>query len=104
MNADTRRDRGRTGMDYWHIMVLASVRLGCNFTYDHLQDLAENHKRLRAIMGIGEWDSETNFSWRTIRNNICLLKPSTIDAISQIIIAEGHAIVPEERLSSYMAN
>ncbi len=95
VNADTRTDCGRTGMDYWHIMVLASVRLGCNFTYDHLHDLAENHNRLRAIMGIGEWDGETNFSWRTIRNNICLLKASTIDAISQIIIREGHAIIPE---------
>ncbi len=95
VNADTRSDCGRTGMDYWHIMVLAGVRLGCNFTYDHLQDLAENHSRLRAIMGIGPWDGETNFSWRTIRNNVCLLKPSTIDAISQIIIANGHAVVPD---------
>jgi hypothetical protein len=95
VNLDTRKDCGRKGMDYWHIMVLTSVRLGCNFTYDHLHDLAENHSRLRAIMGIGEWDGETNFTWRTIRNNICLLKPSTIDAISQIIVAEGHAIVPE---------
>ncbi len=95
VNADTRTDCGRTGMDYGHIMVLAGVRLGCNCTYDHLHDLAENHNRLRAIMGIGEWDGETNFSWRTIRNNICLLKASTIDAISQIIIREGHAIIPE---------
>ena len=95
VNLDTRKDCGRTGMDYWHIMVLASVRLGCNFTYDHLHDLAENHTRLRAIMGIGAWDGETNFSWRTIRNNICLLKSSTIDAISQIIVAEGHTVVPK---------
>ena len=95
VNRDTRKDCGRKGMDYWHIMVLASVRLGCNFTYDHLHDLAENHGSLRAIMGIGAWDSETNFTWRTIRNNICLLKPSTIDSISHIIVAEGHAIVPE---------
>ena len=95
VNADTRSDCGRTGMDYWHIMVLAGVRLGCNFTYDHLHGLAENHNRLRVIMGIGEWDGETSFSWRTVRNNICMLKPSTIDAISQIIIGEGHAIVPE---------
>ena len=95
VNASTRKDCGRAGMDYWHIMVLASVRLGCNFTYDHVHDLAENHARLRAIMGIGAWDSETNFTWRTIRNNVCLLKPSTIDRISEIIVAEGHAIVPE---------
>ncbi len=60
-NADTRSGCGRTGMDYRHIMVLAGVRLGCNFTYDHLHDLAENHNRLRAIMGIGECDGQTSF-------------------------------------------
>jgi len=94
VNPDTQKDRGREGMDYWQILVLGSVRLGCNFTYDHLQDLAENHHRLRAIMGLSEWDDKTVFSWRTVRNNICLLKPSTIDAISQIIVAEGHVIAP----------
>ena len=29
------------GLDYWHITVLASVRLGCDLDYDKLQDLAE---------------------------------------------------------------
>ena len=48
VNLGTRKDYSRTGMDDWHIMVLASVRLGCNFTYDQLHDLAENHGRLRA--------------------------------------------------------
>lgn len=95
VNGESRKDCGRNGMDYWQILVLMSVRLGCNVTYDHLQDLAENHGRLRAIMGIGEWDGDKNFSWRTIRNNICLLEPSTIDAISQIIVSEGHQIAPD---------
>ena len=45
VNADTRSDCGRTGMDYWHIMVLAGVRLGCNFTYDHLHVEAVHHRR-----------------------------------------------------------
>ena len=95
VNGDSRSNCGREGMDYWHILVLASVRLGCNFTYDRLQDLSENHRRLRGVMGLGEWDEKTSFSWQRIGDNLRLLHPATIDAISQIIVAEGHAIVPD---------
>ena len=95
VNRDSRSDCGREGMDYWQIAVLAAVRLGCNITYDGLQDLAENHRRLRAIMGVGEWDEKTSFNWQRIRDNVCLLRPETIDAISHLIVAEGHRIVPE---------
>ena len=48
INPGTRTDTGREGLDYWHICVLAAVRLGCDLTYDQLQDLAENHRTLRA--------------------------------------------------------
>ena len=40
VNGDSRSDCGREGMDYWQIVVLASVRLGCNLNYDRLQDLS----------------------------------------------------------------
>jgi hypothetical protein len=47
---------------------LAAVRLGCNLDYDKLQDLAENHRSLRLIMGIGDWqDEEVDFDWRRSR-------------------------------------
>ena len=62
---DSHSDTGLEGMDYWHICVLVAVRLGCNSTYDQLQDLAENHRSLRAIMGLGECDDrfELLFWW-----------------------------------------
>ncbi|HIC35160.1 MAG TPA: ISNCY family transposase, partial [Gammaproteobacteria bacterium] len=95
INGSTASNLGRNGMDYWHILVLASVRLGCDYTYDHLQELSENHIKLRAIMGIGSWDEDTEFKWQRIRDNVCQLTAETIDQISQIIVAEGHSIVPE---------
>jgi transposase, IS5 family len=95
VNQDSRDDVGREGMDYWQILVLASVRLGCNLDYDKLQDLAEQHRALRHIMGIGDWSEESDFGWRRIRDNICLLKPTTIEKISHLIIAEGHRLQPE---------
>ena len=95
VNQDSRRDIGREGLEDWQILVLASVRLGCNLDYDKLQDLAEQHRALRHIMGIGDWDDKTSFNWRRIRNTLCLLKKETIDKISQLVVAEGHAIDPE---------
>lgn len=93
VSAKSRSDRGREGLSYWCILVLAAVRLGCNLDYDKLHDLAENHRTLRSIMEIGEFD-ETHFSWKRIRDNVCLLQPATIEEISQLIVAEGHKLVP----------
>jgi IS5 family transposase len=95
VNQDSREDCGREGLDYWQVLVLAAVRLGCNLDYDRLQDLAEQHRTLRMLMGIGDWDDETNFSWRRIRDNVCLLKPATIAQISHLVVGAGHRLVPE---------
>ncbi len=95
VNRDSSRKRGREGMDYWPILVLASVRLGCNFDYDRLQNLAEEHRALRRMMGIGDWNEKADFSWRTIRNNITLLRPETLERINHAIVAEGHRLAPK---------
>ena len=95
VNAESRDDCGREGLDYWQILVLAAVRLGCGLDYDKLQDLAENHRTLRYIMGIGNWDEETSFNWRRIRDNICQVRPQTLEKINQLIVAEGHRLDPE---------
>ena len=36
VNRDSRHDRGREGLAYWQVLVLAGVRLGCNLDYDKL--------------------------------------------------------------------
>ena len=95
VNRHSREDCGRQGMDYWHILVLGAVRLGCDLNYDKLQDLAENHRKLRAIMGLGDWDESSSFPWHRIRDNLCLLRPEIIQKINELIVAEGHGLVPE---------
>ena len=95
VNGSSDPQRGRPGMHYWVILVLAAVRLGCNLDYDKLQNLAEEHRSLRNIMGIGGWDQEPSFDWRCIRDNVCLLLPETIERINHRIVAEGHRLVPE---------
>jgi hypothetical protein len=86
-------DRGREGMTYWQILVLGAVRLGCNFTYDHLQDLAENHRALLQIMQVGSWE-EASFDWRRIRDNVSKVRADTIERINHLIVSAGHAFQP----------
>jgi len=95
VNRTSSRKRGRQGMDYWQILVLAAVRLGCNLDYDKLQDLAEQHRVLRQVMGIGDWDEQTTFDWRRIQDNTTHIRPETIERINHLIVAEGHKLVPK---------
>ena len=97
VNVNSRTDCGRPGMDYWEILVLSSVRLGCNLKYDALQDLSEQHRALRHVMGLGDWDHD-QLNWRRIRNNICLIRPETLEAIDHLIVTEGHRLVPQAPL------
>lgn len=89
LNQDSRRDVGRPGLDDWQIVVLAAVRLGCNYDYDKLQDQSENHGALRTLLSVGEWDDATSFSARRIRDTLCQLRPSTLAAINQAIVSCG---------------
>jgi IS5 family transposase len=96
VNQDTSRRRGRRGLSYWEVMVLGAVRLGCNLNYDKLQDLAENHRSLRQIMGIGTWQAEeVDFDWRRIEDNLNKLQPATLKRVNDLIVRVGHTLKPK---------
>lgn len=95
LNEDSRRDVGRPGLDDWQIVVLASVRLGCNYDYDKLQDLAENHRVLRSMLGVGQWDDDTSFTARRIRDTLCQLQPATIAEMNYAIVRHGQELHEE---------
>jgi transposase, IS5 family len=95
VNPETSSEHGRPGMDYWQITVLAAVRLGCNLDYDKLQDLAEQHRNLRLVMGIGDWQEEVDFDWRRIRDNLCHLRPETLKKINYLVVTAGHKLAPK---------
>jgi len=96
VNQTSSRKRGRRGLTYWEIAVLAAVRLGCNLDYDKLQDLAENHRNLRLIMGVGTWqEEEVDFDWRRIEDNVIKLRPTTLKRITDLVVSVGHALEPK---------
>lgn len=95
VNQGTSRKRGRRGLNYWEIIVLAAARLGCNLDYDKLQDLAENHRSLRQIMGLGDWQEEVDFDWRRIEDNLLKLRPETLKKISALVVKAGQVLEPK---------
>jgi hypothetical protein len=95
VNQNTSRKHGRGGLNYWEITVLAAARLGCNLDYDKLQDLAENHRCLRQIMGLGDWQEDVDFDWRRIEDNLIKLRPETLKKINDLIVRAGHELEPE---------
>lgn len=86
---------GRPGMHLWQILVLAALRVNCNWDWDKIMYMANTHGQIRQMMGIGEWDDKT-FSLQTIKDNVALLKPETLDKISTLVVSEGHKLVKKK--------
>jgi len=87
---------GRLGMSLWEILVLGSVRLNLNIDYDMLQDLANNHKTLRGILGVETklvFGKEHKYHLTTIKENVGLLDDSTLKEISTEIVKAGHNLL-----------
>lgn len=82
---------GRIGFNYREILILVSLRLGCNFNYDQLADTATYHILVRKMLMLPDWNKKP-YRRSTIRDNISRLSPETIDEIGDLIIAEGHAL------------
>ena len=84
---------GRPGMDLWKILVLGTVRLNCNWDFDKVHDMANNHDKIRRMLGHGEKDFDSRYPLQTIRDNVSLLTPEILDEINQIVVQAGHSLV-----------
>ena len=94
-------NNGRGGMDLWKIFVLGTLRQNCNFDYDKLHEMANNHCQLRQMLGHGTMDWAYRYSLQTLKDNISLMTPEVLDKINQIVIWCGHEAAgkkPEDKL------
>jgi hypothetical protein len=91
---DVRDDVGRPGMDLWSIFVLLCCREALRLDYDRLEDLVENHRLVRAAMGIGEWQEKHVFDWTRIWRNVRKVGPETLADINRRVVRLGHQIAP----------
>ncbi len=80
---------GRSGINLWKILVLGTLRLSCNWDYDKLMDIANNHKTLRLMLGHSSID-EDRYALQTLKDNVSLFTPEVLDKINQIVVQYGH--------------
>jgi hypothetical protein len=92
-------NRGRPGMSQWQILVLGVLRLGLNADYDRIQELANQHKTLRQMLGHSDWADEKYYELQTLKDNLRLFTPEVLDRINQEVVHAGHKALkksPEE--------
>lgn len=88
---------GRPGMDLWKILVLGAIRLNCNFDYDKLLEIANEHKTIREFLGHSIFEFDQRYRLQTVKDNVILLKPEVMDEISALVVEFGHDILGEKR-------
>lgn len=99
---DVSTTTGRPGMYLWRLFVLATLRLNGNLDYDKVQELANNHRTLRQMLGHGLTDDGAYYSLQAIKDNFHLLTPTLLNELNAIIVAVGHHVVghqPEAALT-----
>jgi len=84
---------GRPGMTLWKILVLGILRLNCNFDFDKVHEIANQHKTLRRMLGHGFLDDDKEYAIQTIKDNVQLLTPEILDRINEIVVKEGHKLI-----------
>jgi hypothetical protein len=88
---------GRPGMDLWKILVLGTLRLNCSWDFDKVHEMANNHTKLRQMLGHSKKDFDSFYALQTIRDNITLLTPEILDEINQVVITAGHNIITTKK-------
>lgn len=89
-------DKGRPGMDQWAILVLGTLRLGLNADYDRIQELANQHKTLRMMLGHGPFDVDQAYRLQTLKDNLRLFTPDIMARINTEVIRAGYALLDLE--------
>ncbi|MDM8538965.1 ISNCY family transposase [Desulfobacterales bacterium HSG17] len=90
---NTDSHNGRPGMNLWSILVLGTLRLNCNWDYDKVLEIANNHKTLREFLGHTIYDFDQRYALQTIKDNVSLLTPQHLDRINQVVVTTGHKLI-----------
>ena len=91
------QNNGRRGMDLWKILVLGTLRLCCNWDYDKLMEIANNHKALRMMLGHSSLYDDYYYPLQTLKDNLSLFTPEVLDRINQIVLQHGHQLVGKKK-------
>ncbi|MBF0227724.1 MAG: ISNCY family transposase, partial [Desulfobacterales bacterium] len=87
---------GRSGMDLWKILVLGVLRLNCNWDYDKLKEIADNHNKIREMLGHVKFDNDV-YPLQTLKDNIRLFTPEILGKINQVVVKAGHDVIGKKK-------
>lgn len=87
------RNNGRPGLEIWKIIVFGTLRINCNWSYDTLHNMANNHRLLRKMLGHGSFDDEYEYKLQRLKDNVPLLTPEILDEMNQLVVNAGHKLV-----------
>jgi len=79
-------------MDLWKILVLGTMRLSCNWDYDKLQNMANNHYTIRLFLGHSDersWDGY-KYNLQTLKDNISLFEEAHLLSINAILVKAAY--------------
>lgn len=93
-------NNGRPGMDLWKILVLGAIRLNCNWDYDKLKEIADNHLTIRQMLGHPDFSDTYRYPIQTIEDNVKLFTPEILNKINDIVVSAGHNLVKKKRTKS----
>jgi len=102
--AQISREHGRPGMHLWKILVLGTLRLNLNCDYDRIHDLANNHMKIRQMLGHGSFENQPDYGLQTIKDNVSLFTPEILDQINQVVVKAGHQLVKKKRVKRSRVN
>jgi IS5 family transposase len=88
----TDMNNGRPGMFLWRILVLGTLRLTCNLDYDKVKEMADQHRKIRDMLGHLISDDYI-YPLQTVKDNIRLFTPEVLDRVNQAVVRAGHEVV-----------
>lgn len=91
-----KKTTGRLGMSLWEILVLGCCRLNMDMDYDLLQEMSNNHRTLRGILGVHTkevfYQGGKSYALQTLKDNVRLLDEQTLQKISEVVLKAGHEL------------
>ena len=102
MPRNVSKKKGRKGMDLWRVLVLAIVRLGCNWDYDKLHEMANNHLTIREMLGHSRhvWDNSNKYQLQTVKDNVKMITPEIPKKINDVVVRACHNILSKKKEKS----
>jgi hypothetical protein len=80
-------------MTQWQMLVLGTWRLGLNADDDRIEELANQHRTVRQMLGHSDWAEEKRWSVQPLEDILRPFTPEVLDRINQVVVDAGHALV-----------